>query len=313
MRTVFIIFVFLSNSILAQNKAIDPACSQSYFRYVIATLAHDSMEGRLPGTVGEKKSAEFINQQFCKAGVKPILKKQSTFPFTFKNEDSIVVSSVGNIVTKIDTKSEYCIVITAHYDHIGHGENHSKAPFSNHAIHNGADDNASGVAMMLGLASWCKENQKKLNYDIVFVAFSGEEDGLFGASYFLSQNVIDTSKIICNINYDMVGHLDKTRPMIELDGALETEAWNNLLPSDTTSQFIAERSRIRIKGGADHCVFLDAKIPAILLSTGITGFYHRPTDDLETINFPGMEAICNYSKELILNLNNKKELHMFLK
>jgi putative aminopeptidase FrvX len=309
---LIVIFLLISTSLHAQKNASTPACNQSYFHFVISTLANDSMEGRLPGTIAEKKSAAFIETQLLTAGTKPLRNKKTQFPFHYKNEDSIPVSSIGNVVTTIDTKSKFCIVISAHYDHIGHGGLHSLDPFSK-AVHNGADDNASGVAMMLGLASWCKENQKKLNYDMVFIAFSGEEDGLFGSQYFLSQNLIDTSTIICNINYDMVGHLDKIRPMLEIEGAIETNAWKEVLPSDTTKNFIAERSRILVKGGADNYTFYKASIPAILISTGLTAHYHKTTDDLETINFEGMDAIANYSKELILNLNRKKELEQFLK
>jgi Zn-dependent M28 family amino/carboxypeptidase len=296
----------------AQNKLPSVNCSHLYFQKVIETLAHDSMQGRLPGTNFEKKAAIFIQNEFKKTGCKPLQKNNFIFPFAYKNPDSIIVQSAGNVVAKIDTKSEYAIVITAHYDHIGHGELHSNDPFSK-LVHNGADDNASGVAMMLGIASWCKKQKKQLRYDMIFIGFSGEEDGLFGSEYFLEQKLIDTSKIICNINFDMVGHLDMKRPRLEIDGALETKAWNNYLPKDTNEYFIAERSMNMIKGGSDNCNFLKANIPAVLITTGITGFYHRPQDDPTTINYEGMVAISDYTQKLILLLNQKKDLQLFLK
>lgn len=309
---IFVICFFLTGVLTAQNKLPSINCSHLYFQKVIETLAHDSMQGRLPGTIFEKKAAIFIQNEFKKAGCKPILKNKFIFPFTYKNPDSAIVQSVGNVVAKIDTKSEYAIVITAHYDHIGHGELHSNDPFSK-LVHNGADDNASGVAMMLGLAGWCKTQKKDLRYDMIFIGFSAEEDGLFGSQYFLSQKLIDTSKIICNINFDMVGHLDIKRPRLEVDGALETASWATILPPDTNEYFIAERSMNMIKGGSDNCNFLEANIPAILLTTGITGFYHRPQDDPSTINYEGMMAISDYTQKLILHLHQKKALQHYLK
>ncbi|HTF06023.1 MAG TPA: M20/M25/M40 family metallo-hydrolase [Bacteroidia bacterium] len=294
-----------------QNTA-SPGCTPEYFRYVVETLAHDSMKGRLPGTPEEKKSAEFIAAEFRKTGCKPLRKKQYCFPFDYTNPDSVITHSTGNVIAKVDTKSDYCIVITAHYDHIGAGKHHSNDPFS-HAIHNGADDNASGVAMLLGLAAWCNEHKKDLQYDIVFAALSAEEDGLFGAKKFLSSDLIDTSKIICNLNFDMLGSLDRARPMLVADGALENSAWDSLLPRDTTASFFVQRSVNVVKGGADHCVFLDANIPSILFSTGLTGFYHRPTDDPSTINYEGMINISTYLQELLMKLNRKKNLQIILR
>lgn len=311
MRYLFLLLLFPALT-LAQTKTPAAACTIPYFQYVVGTLAHDSMEGRLPGTKAEKISALFIENQFKKIGCTPLQKNTFQYPFSYRFPDSVTVQSAGNVCAQIDTKSDYKIVITAHYDHIGRGNYHSLDPFS-HAIHNGADDNASGVAMLLGIASWCKAHQKNLNYDIVFVGFSGEEDGLFGSKYLLSQQLIDTSKIICNINFDMVGHLDKNRPMIELESALEYKAWDTLLPADTTKHFVVERGHNTIKDAADNYTFLQANIPAILISTGITAFYHRPDDDYSNINFDGMKAIGDYTLQLLQNLNKKTQLQLVLK
>jgi hypothetical protein len=307
----FLLSVFFTQVLVAQKTTPTVGCNIPYFQQVIETLAHDTMEGRLPGTVSEKKAAYFISQQFKKAGCKPVKKNRFIYPFTYKNPDSLLTQSAGNVVAKIETKSTYCLVITAHYDHIGHGEWHSTDPFSK-AIHNGADDNASGVAMMLGLAGWCKQHKNQLKYDVVFVAFSGEEDGLFGSEYFLTQPLVDTSRIICNLNFDMVGHLDLNRPRVELEGALEHQAWGDLLPADTNEAFVAERSLNMIKGGSDNYNFLQFNIPAILITTGITGYYHRPQDDPSTINYNGMMAIGTYVQQFLLNLNNKKHLELYL-
>lgn len=244
--------------------------------------------------------------------VSPLQKKQYCYPFSYKNPDSLSVQSSGNVIAKIDTKSEYCIVVTAHYDHIGYAKHHSGDPYVK-GIHNGADDNASGVALLLGLAAWCKEHQKELQYDIVFAALSAEEDGLYGAMEFLNSNLVDTSKIICDLNFDMVGMLDQTRPLMIAEGARLHSGWDSVLPSDSASHFNVEQRRIIIPGGADHCVFINVGIPAILFSTGLTPHYHKVTDDIERINFDGIVYISEYMQGLILNLNRKPNLQEILK
>jgi Zn-dependent M28 family amino/carboxypeptidase len=263
------------------------------------------MEGRLPGTIQEKKAAGFIENEFRKTKCVPVKKKQYIFPFDYKNPDSVVVHSAGNVLAKIETKSEYCIIVSAHYDHIGWGKHHSNDPFSQ-KIHNGADDNASGVAMLLSLAGWYSAHRDSLQYDIVFAAFSGEEDGLFGAKEFLKSGIVDTSKILCNINLDMVGHLDKTRPILMAESASLFAQWDSILPANASNNFIIEKSGSLFKDGADHNVFLDAGIPGVLFSTGLTQHYHRPSDDEETINYPGMAAINRYVMVTISNAQRMK-------
>lgn len=300
--TLFLLSQFLLISLSAQ---ICPYPEESYYKYVISALAHDSMEGRLPGTSQEKKAAVFIENEFKKTKCIPVKKKQYAFPFDYKNPDSLVVHSAGNVVAKIETKSEYCIVVSAHYDHIGWGKHHSNEPFAK-KIHNGADDNASGVAMLLSLAGWYSTHRDSLQYDIVFVAFSGEEDGLFGAKEFLKSGIIDTSRIVCNINLDMVGHLDLTRPILMAESATLFNQWDSILPAGTNNTFIVEKSGSLFKDGADHNVFLSAGIPGILFSTGLTQHYHRASDDETTINYQGMIAINQFIIASITNVQRRK-------
>lgn len=283
---------------------IMPAMDTNYFQMVVSYLAADSMKGRLPGTPEENKAAQFIAGEFQRAGCKPIKRKRFISPFDYLGPDSVMIHSSGNVIAKVNTKSDYCIVVTAHYDHIGYGKHHSNDPFS-HAIHNGADDNASGIAVMLALAQWCTASQKTLQHDIIFVAVSGEEDGLFGSKEFLRSGLTDTSRIVCNINLDMVGHLDRLRPMIFLEGAFENPAWHKLLPPDTTKDYFVFKSAVRFKDGSDHCTFLLAKIPALLVTTGNSQHYHRPGDDAERVNYAGMEIVGEYLRSTIHQLNVK--------
>ncbi|MGL4596683.1 MAG: M28 family peptidase, partial [Bacteroidia bacterium] len=251
-RKVCCLFLLFPVCLYAQTQRTKPATTETYFRYVLGALAHDSMKGRLPGTSEETKAACFIAEEFKQAGCK-FIQKNKYYPFDYRGPDSAtVIHSAGNVIARINTKSAYSIVVTAHYDHIGFGQFHSKAPF-NKTIHNGADDNASGVAMMLALAGWCNAHKKELKYDMVFIAFSGEEDGLHGSVNFLKSTVIDTSTILCNLNFDMLGRLDLMRPIMRIDGALEYTAWDSCLPSDSAKGLNVFRRKNIINDGADHC------------------------------------------------------------
>ena len=270
------------------------------------------MKGRLPGTPEEQKSACFISNEFCRAGIDPLKKKQYCFPFTYYNPDSALVKSSGNVIAKIETKSEYCIVVTAHYDHIGYGKHHAGNPFDK-GIHNGADDNASGVAMLLGLAAWCNEHKSEMKYDIIFAALSAEEDGLYGAIELLHGGLIDTSKIICDLNFDMMGMLDDLSPLIIAEGAWLHNGWDSILPNDSAPHFKVRRQKIIVAGGADHCVFINAGIPAVLFSTGLTPHYHKTSDDVVRLNLDGIVYISAYMQEVMLSLNRRKNLVEIMK
>ena len=303
---VFLFLFFLPVVLAAQPQQLMPSLNGDYLKQVICTLASDSMKGRLPGTAGERTSADYIAAQLKRTGAKPLKRKRFLTPFDYRSPDSSLVHSAGNVIAKVNTGSDYCIVITAHYDHIGNGKFHSNVLFSNE-IHNGADDNASGVALLLALAAWCNEHRPELNYDIIFAAVSGEEDGLYGSKYLLGGNWIDTAHIICNINLDMVGHLDLIRPILIAEGTEKNTGWNSVLPKDSAEGFTVMRKSVQFTDGSDHCTFINAHIPAVLLSTGITQFYHRPSDDEDKINYPGMIAIGKYIEQLLVNLNSSPD------
>lgn len=300
MRLCFFLLLFTPALVRAQQPV--PAIDSLYFRYVIQALADDSMEGRLPGTEGERKSAQFIENELMNIGCQPLHPKQFTIPFTFVNTAHTLVQSTGDVIGIVDSPSEYSVVITAHYDHIGHGEFHSNDPFS-HSVHNGADDNASGIAMLLALAKWCSIHADSLKQDFIFAAVSGEEDGLFGSQLLLTGGIPDTTHIICNINFDMIGHLDKLRPQLFTEGARECDAWKKILPSDTTPYFIVNHRAVRFSDGSDHCTFLNANIPALMFTTGTSSTYHRPDDDPQYVNYRGMVNVGHYLETVLLQLN----------
>ena len=179
-------------------------------------LANDSLEGRQTGTAGEVKAAEYIAKRMKELGLsakgtngyfqefsfcqKLILIKKLSSPPT-KTEQS----QGRNVIGYLDNQAENTIVIGAHYDHLGYGGEGSLYRDSIKAIHNGADDNASGIAVMLDLARKLKNQNTHNNY--LFMAFSGEEMGLLGSNYFVKNPTINTKAVNYMINMDMVGRL----------------------------------------------------------------------------------------------------------
>ncbi len=276
---------------------------QQYYRHVIQTLAHDSMQGRLPGTSGEIKAASFIIEELKQTGCLPLKGKMYLQPFAYRNPDSVLIKSSGNALACVNCNATKTVIIGAHYDHLGMGKHHSRAPFSN-AIHNGADDNASGVAMLLSLARWCTTHKKQLKYRIVFACYSAEEDGLWGSKYLLESNVIDTTTIATYINLDMVGHLNVTTPILKTEGLVEHPELDSLLMPDSLAGFAVRRADPIFTGGSDNYTFETHHIPGLSFSTGLTEQYHKPEDDVEHINFTGMEQIYNYLLHLLKKLNH---------
>jgi Zn-dependent M28 family amino/carboxypeptidase len=295
------LLVLLPFTALAQTAPPANACTESYYKYVISTLAHDSMEGRLPGTTAEKKCAAFIVNEFKRSGCRPLAPKKYLYPFTYLNPDTLPTLTAGNIIAKIETKSKRCIIVGAHYDHIGMGKHHSRAPFAK-AIHNGADDNASGVAMLLSLAAWCRQHQKEMNYDMIFVAYAAEEDGLWGSAELLKGRLIDTATIYTYLNFDMLGSLNQLNPILKTEGLLEYPELDSALPPDSTAGFNIRKYDPIFTGGSDNYSFQLHHIPGIAFSTGLTGQYHRPGDDADLINYQGMVKISAYLKGVIMGL-----------
>lgn len=278
---------------------------QEYYGYVIGALANDSMQGRLPGTTAEKKAADFIIAQFKTIGCPPLRGKTYLQPFTYTGPDSIPVHSCGNVIACINSKAKKTIVLGAHYDHLGMGKHHSRAPFSL-AIHNGADDNASGVAMLLSLAKYAMYRKQELKYRLVFVAYSGEEDGLWGSQYLLNSKILDTATIAMYINLDMVGHLNSNTPILKTEGLVEHPELDTLLLADSLAGFSVRKTDPVFKGGSDNYTFETHHIPGLAFSTGLTEQYHKPEDDLQYINIAGMQQIHSYLIYLFNKLNGLK-------
>ena len=221
---------------------------------------------------------------------------------------------VPNVVAEIPGRDpklakEY-IVLGAHLDHLGLGERHSLGGSEARGrVHPGADDNASGTAMVVELARELKEAGTRRS--ILLLHFSGEEEGLLGSQYWVQHPTHPLESVKFMLNFDMVGRLDPRVPKLMMGGLgapkAAVEAAQKLAPKDFTVTAEVGAS----VGGSDHMSFSQAKIPTFFFFTGIHGEYHRPTDTADLINFPGMARVAAFSRTVALDLANADTLPVF--
>ncbi|AUC83012.1 M20/M25/M40 family metallo-hydrolase [Lacinutrix sp. Bg11-31] len=280
----------------------------------VTFLASDALEGRQTGSDGEQKAAKYIAERFQNIGLqekgtkgylqtfsfRPKTDPHQKVNYTVKDGDSTITGT--NVIGFIDNKAENTIIIGAHYDHLGLGAEGSLHR-GEKAIHNGADDNASGVAVLLNLAE--KLKAKNINNNYLFMAFSGEEMGLLGSNYFVKNPTIDTKKVNYMINMDMVGRL-KADSTLAVYGVGTSPILKQTVTSNNSKfKIVAKESGV---GPSDHTSFYNADIPVLHLFTGQHEDYHKPSDDTEKLNYEGMKTISNYIFEIITDLDNNGKL-----
>ena len=280
----------------------------------VTFLSDDKLEGRQTGTEGEQAAAYYIANRFKTLGLEPkgtegYLQKFSFKPktdphqevkYTVKDGDSTITGT--NVIGFINNNAENTIVIGAHFDHLGYGAEGSLYR-GERAIHNGADDNASGVSVLLNLASKLKNTNTSNNY--LFITFSGEEMGLLGSNYFVKNSTIDIKKANYMINMDMVGRL-KADSTLAVYGVGTTPIFNQVLKAyNTKFKLIEKESGV---GPSDHTSFYNADIPVLHFFTGQHEDYHKPSDDADKLNIEGMQTISNYIFDLITDLDNNGKL-----
>ena len=286
------------------------------FKKHISFLASDSLHGRMTGSVDEHNAAEYIISEFQKMGV-PNLKgnfnsRKYLQQFEYHPKTDSVKTTVkgNNVVAFIDNHAKQTIIIGAHYDHLGWGlDAHAHSAYRGEpAIHNGADDNASGVATIMELArilvSDASSSRVLAKHNYLFIAFSGEELGLYGSKWFAEHTKFDSLKTDYMLNFDMVGRLDSNKLMIYGNGT--SPLWNEAMKKI--------ESPLRIKtsesgvGPSDHTSFYLKSIPVLHFFSGQHKDYHKPSDDESKINYTGMEEIMAYVIKLIKELDTIEKI-----
>ncbi|GJM32469.1 MAG: aminopeptidase [Saprospiraceae bacterium] len=273
----------------------------------VVYLASDYLEGRETGKPGEMLAAEYIAFRYDQMGLKPKGKDGSwyqEFDFNYKDNPHIEKGedrTGRNVVGFLDNGAKNTIVIGAHYDHLGHGimgSLHAGEP----DIHNGADDNASGVAAMLRLAKILAAGKAK-NNNYLFIAFSGEELGLFGSKNFVNAPTIDLSTVNYMLNMDMVGRLNAEK-VVAINGVGTSPLWKEILPKIKVADIQIKTTDSGI-GPSDHTSFYLKDIPVLHFFTGQHSDYHKPADDAALVNFPGIIDVSDFMLAIIEKLDAK--------
>ena len=277
-------------------------------------LSSDQLEGRSTGSKGANLAGKYIKNRFKELSIKPMGEDGYFQKFSFKPKahphekitvsDSIIENSItaNNVIGFINNNSDNTVVIGAHYDHLGYGGEGSLYRDSDIKIHNGADDNASGVSLMLDLAAKLKDN---INNNYLFIAFSGEELGLLGSNFFVKNSTINIKSINYMINMDMVGRLN-TDNTLAVYGLGTSPIFKQTIKSNNQNfKIIENESGI---GPSDHTSFYLSDIPVLHFFTGQHSDYHKPSDDSNLINYKGMNLISNFIYTIISDLNDNGKL-----
>ncbi|HKZ56724.1 MAG TPA: M20/M25/M40 family metallo-hydrolase, partial [Thermodesulfovibrionales bacterium] len=260
----------------------------------IRFLSSKELKGRGLGTKELDSAAEFISKKFHEAGLNPAGDEEGSYFQIWKDpENNITMKNViGVIQGKKAEMSEQCVVIGAHYDHLG--------PF-----YPGADDNASGVAVLIELANVLSKN---LNPDrsIVFVAFTGEEVGKKGSLYYVANKKrYPAEKCIGMVNLDTVGRLGKKKLLVL--GAGSAKEWIHIFRGAgfvTGVEIEAVSERL---DSSDNISFEEAGVPAVQLFSGPHLDYHRPTDTADKIDPDGLLKVASVTKEVVEYLASREE------
>ena len=247
-----------------------------------AFLASDTLQGREAGTAGGQAVAAYLSHELRRLKLQPIGTEndyRQSFGAGYQNVLGLLVG------TDPQLKDEW-IVLGAHFDHVGFGNRtNSQGPFGQ--IHNGADDNASGVSCLLEIAEALKGGPP-LRRSVMFAFWDGEEKGLLGSEHWLARHP-NRPQIRFYTNLDMVGRLrDDT---VEVFGG-------RTLPGLRTSLARSNASHLQFKfdwaqrDDSDHHSFYLRNIPYVMLHTGMHYDYHRPSDDLEKLNIEGIQRVA---------------------
>ncbi len=277
---------------------LKPVFSQDRMMQHIGYLASDELKGRGLGTPELDKAAEYIAGKFEKYGLKPLNDSYyQEFYHKFKDKGKLKLKNVIGVIPGSDPElKESPVVVSAHYDHLGLGwpDVHKR---DEGKIHHGADDNASGVAILLELAKTLGKKLKPKR-TVIFAAFTGEEAGLIGSRYFVNNiNGDFLNPPFADINLDTDGRLFDKK-LIILNGNTARE-WKFIFMGTDYTTGVKSEVILKELDSSDQFAFIEKRIPAVQLFTGAHQDYHRPTDTVDKIDGAGLTKVATVAKEVV--------------
>lgn len=283
---------------------LPPVFSQKKLMEHVAYLAAPELEGRGVGTAGLQKAADYVADAFAAAGLRPG-GDDGTFHQRFKVNGPDGETEVSNVIGYIPgTKSEWesqSALLTAHYDHLGRGWPDARQGNAG-KIHHGADDNASGVAILIELAKSIAAAEKP-SRNLVFIAFTAEEAGRLGSIHYVEDPLFPVDDVWGIINMDTVGRLGDGK--ISVHGTGTASEWQHIFRGASFVTGVESRNVPGSAEGSDQWSFIQKGVPGVQLFTGPHEDYHRPSDTAEKVDGPGLVKIATFVKEGIVYLGER--------
>lgn len=276
----------------------------------VAVLTADSLKGREAGTIGEKRAARYIESEFSKAGVTLLYPSPGQdFSIIAGEGDTLKSANIIGIVEGWDPKlRDQYVLIGAHYDHLGTSVISVNGKDSL-MVFAGADDNASGVAVMLEVARMIKENHMEFRRSMIFAAFGAEERGMTGSWYFANRAFAPTDSISLMINLDMVGRAAGRQNVSAYTVMPHAQLVTILKDVSDMPLMISPKIHTADYFPSDHRIFASLGIPTVLFTTLLHRDYHSVRDTPEKLNFDVMEDLSHYIFNLAsVAANTKKPL-----
>jgi len=287
---------------------LPPAFSQARLAAHVAALTAPALEGRGLGTPGERAAAEYVAAAMKDAGLQPGGDDGGFFQklrvaATASGAPADVVNVVGLLPGTDAAWNEESVVVVAHYDHLGRGWPDARKEFAGQ-VHPGADDNASGVAVLLELARAMKDEKPRRT--VVFLAVTGEEAGRLGSKRWVAgPSSRPAAKTLAAVNLDTVGRLGAGK--LQVLGTGTAGEWIHAVRGASWVTGVETKAVPETLESSDHVSFVEAGIPAVQLFTGAHVDYHRPSDTAEKVDVPGLAKVAAVAKELVSWLAGREQ------
>jgi hypothetical protein len=304
--------VFLAGRLDAQHIAEPPRLLDD-----IKFLTQDQLQGRATGSPGADSAAAYLARRFSEVGLQPAaggwfqsftIGRDAPAARQARARSLTGKNVVGILPGRDPVLRNQTVVLGAHYDHLGLGGFGSLDPDSNGRVHNGADDNASGIAGLIQVAARLAASPPART--VVFIAFSGEELGLLGSAHYVKEPIYPLAGTLAMVNLDMIGRLRNGRLIVY--GARTAQEFPALLDSLNWYAGFDLKPQGDGYGPSDQSSFYGAKRPVLHLFTDLHEDYHRTTDDWQKVNLDGLKRVADFTLGLVTALANRPKPLTFL-